>query len=105
MFAPRRGMTQPELNQATHATPTKNFFWWQCIYISLNPEQDVTTIGRHQASCFTTITNESQAFRGTDNCFQFLRDDTTNPPSPVNHYVRDKDTVLLLKTIYSTEKA
>ncbi len=33
--------------------------------------------------------------------FVYLRDDTTDPPSPVNYYFREDDCIALLKDVYN----
>ena len=100
MFQPRRDLSNPEEDRAMLAQPDKNWLWWGLTQISADTDQTPTNLGNHHAKYFTNFAKTSPAYSG-ENKFEFLRDETTEPPSPVNHYVRNADAVIILKKVYS----
>jgi len=96
----RRNHMNPESNRGL---PSKagSPFPWRC-FVGLNTKDwTLTRQGDCVASVLTDEANTNPEFLGNNNLFVFSTDETHNPPEPVNYYIRDKDTVLVLSKIYT----
>ena len=49
----------------------------------------------------TDEANTNPEFLGNNNLFVFSIGKTHDPPDPVNYYIQDKDTVLVLSKVYT----
>lgn len=101
LIVPRRDNRNHDADEAMYARPDASYLWWSFVYVSSDTSTNLTPLGEHYATCFTKIANESSEFRGDFNKFVFLRDETTVPPRPVNYYMRNEDTIKVLKMVYS----
>ncbi len=98
----RRERMDLDANRPMPSKEGSPYGWQTFITVRMNDDSTPESIGKEQAKQFTQIANEDdEYFIGVNNKFQYLRDDTVNPPHPVNYFVRNLDTITLLKQIYS----
>lgn len=97
----RRDRDHPESNRGMPARPDGNFPWRSFVCLLTPPCDTLTLLGELLANKFTEFANSSNDFIGQRNLFVFSRDETHDPPHPVNYYYRDLDTVLILSKVYS----
>jgi len=96
----RRNHTDPKSDRGL---PSKagSPFPWRC-FVGLNTKDwTLTCQGDFVASVLTDEANKNPEFLGNNNLFVFSTDKTHDPPEPVNYYLRDKDTVLVLSKVYT----
>ena len=90
---PRRDVNAAEANQVMKAKPGQDssYSWHGWVFVSTDPDTTPRQCGEHWAGSFTEHSAFHSQFGATH--FEYLRDATTDPPQPVNHYFVDTDTV------------
>ncbi|KAL7549323.1 hypothetical protein ACHAWF_017111 [Thalassiosira exigua] len=97
----RRDVNATEPNKIMKAKPgeASGYGWHGGISLDADPEHTPEWFGRHIARSFTDQSGYHSRYGPTE--YFYLRDATTNPPQPVNHFFIDSDTVKILKHVYN----
>ena len=98
-----RDPAHPEKNLSWPQSPTSTFGRLGIVCFRDN-EESTDEFGNSFASKLMQYANDSDEFTGTRNKFIYEKNRGASlNPHPVNYYIRDRDTLLLLKKVYGGE--
>ena len=83
--------TEPNQTMTSKAGQASRYAWHSGISLDADPEHTPEWLGRHIARCFSEQSGFHSKYGPSD--YIYLRDATTTPPQPVNHYFIDNDTI------------